>query len=108
MDTNEIKKEIESGRPLLGRVDINEIKKEIESGRPLLLKDYKGKLFFYFDKFKMLIPIQQDFEREYDVDADITAKSTRLRNIPASEELIKANHATEIFAQLKKIETLEN
>ena len=80
----------------------------VESGRPLLLKDYNGKLFFYFDKFKMLIPVQQNFEKEYGINVDITAKKAHLKDIPVYEELIKANHAVEIFAQLKRIATLED
>ena len=42
-------------------VNKEEVIKTINSGKPLMLKDKLGGVYFYFDKFKMLIPIVNYF-----------------------------------------------
>ena len=86
-----------------------EIMEIIESGKLLLLSNEYNQFFGYYDKYRMLIPIQQDYiTREYGINTDIGTKSIQLRGITCKKELIKAHHAEELFSQLEQIEGIES
>lgn len=81
----------------------NEIKKIIESDNLLLLKSKGKKLFLYYDRFRMLIPLQQDFKEEHGYATTISTLPYQLNNIPLKQVLIKAYHAPTIFHKLSII-----
>ena len=87
----------------------SEIREIVKRGRPLLLEDDKGNLFFYLDKFQMLIPIQQDgLEKAHGINTEIVAQKYPLKNVPfTKKELVKSHYAQEIFAQLKRTSVAE-
>ena len=87
----------------------SKIKEIVKSGRPLLLENNERELFFYFDKFRMLIPIQQDgFEKEHGINTQIGEQKYQLNNVPfTKKELIKSHHAIEVFGHLKKTSVAE-
>ena len=81
--------------------DNEQIRTIVEKGRPLLLEDGKGEQYLYFDKFKMLIPIQQkERKNEYNIGIRINKKEFKIGDVPAEWGLIRANCALEVFSHL--------
>lgn len=79
------------------------IKEIVKHEKPLLFENDKGNLFFYLDKFRMLIPIQQEgLLKEYGINAEIKSQKCQLKSVPFTKELIKSHQAIEVFGKLKK------
>lgn len=84
----------------------SEIKNIVKTDNFLLLKNNcnNDELFLYYDKYRVLIPVQQPkIEKEYGINTDICKLSYRLGNIPQSAEVIRADHARELFNRLKQV-----
>ena len=85
-------------------MDIEEIRKRVENGEPLLLEDNNQEYYIYFDRFRVLIPVQQgnDFQEEYE-DVKIFGSNIRLNGLLVYSSAIKEEHAKEIFSWLDQI-----
>lgn len=81
----------------------------IKKEKPILLISKENNLFWYFDKFRMLLPIQQDtIEREYGADTTIINGKEQLNGIQVNKTLIKAHQANEVFSILNQFTYLKS
>jgi hypothetical protein len=86
----------------------NEIRSIIERGELLPLIDNRGNEFMYFDDWRILIPLQQDYiEREYSVNTLMGShQEVKLKNYSYTMELIREQHAQRLFAQIRQCKAL--
>lgn len=90
-------------------MDDNEIKKIIEDGKFLWLRNNRNEVFLYYDKYKVLIPIQQgDIKKEHGINTYFRMDIHQYGNISCSRSLIRSQHAKELFVKLEKVSEISS
>lgn len=85
----------------------DEIKSIIKNGNLLLLKNDKNEFFLYYNKYKILIPYEQEnIAKQYDIDTYVKGNKVQLKNTIHEKELIKFQHAKELIDKLGQIPEL--
>lgn len=85
-------------------MDSNDIMNIIKNDNLLILENNEGNFFLYYNKYRILIPIQQNnFEKEYGIDTIIYERDVMLHQRQCKEKLIWASHAKELFSKLEQI-----
>ncbi|MCI9105722.1 MAG: hypothetical protein HFG57_07155 [Lachnospiraceae bacterium] len=85
-------------------MDDNKIKSIIKDGKLLWLRNNKSEFFLYYNKYNVLIPIQQDdIKNEYEINYYSSRLYIQLGSISCRRSLIKDGQAKELFVKLEKI-----
>lgn len=75
----------------------------------LILESPIHQFFLYYRKYGLLIPVLDDnATKTYDANKNISLGEITISNKSFKYELLKTNHAVEVFGKLKKIEELKN
>ena len=78
-------------------MDDNKIKSIIKDGKLLWLRNNKSEFFLYYNKYNVLIPIQQDdIKNEYEINYYSSRLYIQLGSISCRRSLIKDGQAKEL------------